>query len=93
LLTKVSSRTIEIDAYVDASGAKIQPNAVPGDFKWADLNHDGQITEKDRTYIGKPLPDYTYGLTVNLEYKNFDLTVFGQGVGGNQIFQDYAGWI
>ncbi len=77
----------EINAYVDASGAKIQPDAVPGDFKWADLNKDGKITEKDRTYIGKPLPDFTYGLTVNLEYKNFDLTVFGQGVGGNQIFQ------
>lgn len=77
----------EIDAYVGPDGSKIQPDAVPGDFRWKDLNNDGTITEKDRKYLGKPLPDYSYGITINLEYKNFDITAFGQGVGGNQIFQ------
>jgi TonB-dependent starch-binding outer membrane protein SusC len=77
----------EINAYTSSDGTVIQPNAQPGDFRWADLNDDGQITADDRKFIGKPLPDFTYGITVNLAYKGFDLTVMGQGVAGNQIFQ------
>lgn len=76
----------EIDAYTGANG-KIQPNAVPGDFKWVDVNKDGQITAEDRDYLGDPTPDWTYGFTANAGFKNFDLTVFGQGVADNKIFQ------
>ncbi|MEO8794878.1 MAG: TonB-dependent receptor [Daejeonella sp.] len=76
----------EIDAYTGTSGM-IQPNAKPGDFKWADLNSDGKIDQADREFIGDPTPNVTYGLTVNAGWKNFDLLVFGQGVAGNQIFQ------
>ncbi|RZJ70314.1 TonB-dependent receptor [Flavobacterium sp.] len=76
----------EIDSYVGPGGTAIQPGAVPGDFRWRDLNNDGQINGDDRKVIGKPLPDYTYGVTLNLEYKNFDLSIFGQGVAGNQIY-------
>tara|TARA_Y100001949_G_C15862474_1_gene275673 strand:- start:192 stop:773 length:582 start_codon:yes stop_codon:yes gene_type:complete len=65
----------------------IQPNAKPGDFMWQDTDGDGEITEADRTFIGDPTPNWTYGLTVNLAYKGFDLVVFGQGVAGNMIFQ------
>lgn len=57
-------------------------------FRWKDVNGDGTITADDRTFIGNPLPDFTFGFTLNLEYKNFDLLVFGQkGAVGNQIFQ------
>ena len=77
----------EVNAYANASGTPIQPNALPGDFRWKDINGDGKITADDRTFIGSPLPDYTFGFTVNLEYKHFDLLVFAQGVTGNQIFQ------
>ncbi|MFP9098729.1 SusC/RagA family TonB-linked outer membrane protein [Flavobacterium sp. RHBU_24] len=77
----------EIDGYKSADGTAIQPDAKPGDFKWADLDGDGTITEKDRKYLGQPMPDFTYGLTLNFEYKGVDLTLFGQGVGGNTIFQ------
>lgn len=77
----------EIDAYVDSNGNMIQPNAVPGDFKWRDINGDGSIDGDDRTFIGNPLPDLTYGFSFNLKYKEFDLLVFGQGVAGNQIYQ------
>lgn len=77
----------EIDAYAGKDGKPIQPNAVPGDFKWADLNNDGQITEADRTFIGDPIPDWSYGFTVSISWKNFDFLAFGQGVAGNQIFQ------
>ncbi|GAA0554627.1 TonB-dependent receptor [Chitinophaga japonensis] len=77
----------EVDNYVSSDGKKIQPNAVPGDFRWADLNGDGEINDQDRTFIGNPLPTWTYGLTVNAAYKGFDLVIFGQGAGGNKIFQ------
>lgn len=76
----------QINNYKSQSGALIQPNAKPGDIKFIDLNGDGQINNDDREIIGDPTPDFTYGMTVNLAYKGFDLVVLGQGVAGNQIF-------
>ena len=76
----------EVEAYAK-DGKKIQPNAKPGDFKWQDTDGDGVITEKDRVFLGNPMPTVTYGFTVNLGYKNFDFVLFGQGAGGNKIFQ------
>ncbi len=64
----------------------IQPKAVPGDIKYADVNGDGQITNKDEGNIGDPWPAWTYGLNLYCEYKGFDMTVFFQGVQGNKIF-------
>jgi len=60
--------------------------AQPGDFIYKDLNGDGVITDKDRDYIGSPHPDLTYGVNAKFEYKGFDLSIFGQGVYGNEIF-------
>lgn len=77
----------EVDNYLGPEGLPIQPNAQPGDFRWADLNGDGEITEEDRTFIGDPTPDWSYGFTFNAAYRGFDLLIFGQGVSGNQIFQ------
>ena len=58
-------------------------NATPGDIKYRDLNGDGIVTmDKDRTIIGKQFPDLSYALTCNLEWKNFDLSMFWQGVAG-----------
>ena len=77
----------EVNSYVNSEGTVIQPDAVPGDFKWLDVDDNGEITEDDRAFIGTPLPKYTFGLTLNLDYKNFDFMVFTQGVAGNKIFQ------
>jgi len=77
----------EIDSYVSSSGTVIQPSAQPGDFKWKDLNDDGTIDSDDRTYLANSIPKFTYGFTLNLDYKNFDFLVFGQGASGNKIFQ------
>lgn len=77
----------EIDSYVNSNGQRIQPNARPGDFKWADRDGNGVIGENDRTFIGDPTPNWTFGLTVSLNYKGVDFMAFGQGVAGNKIFQ------
>ena len=58
----------------------------PGKFKIRDVNEDGQINDDDRTIIGNPHPDFTYGVNLNLGYKDFDLTIFGNGSQGNDIF-------
>ena len=77
----------EINNYVNSSGTVIQPNAVPGDFKWVDLDDDGNIDSDDRDFLGSSIPKFTFGFTLNLDYKNFDLLVFAQGATGNKIFQ------
>lgn len=66
-----------------------QPNAGPGDIRFKDLNNDGVIDDQDQTFIGNPWPDYTFGLTANFGYKNFDLSLGLQGQVGNDIF---AAW-
>lgn len=77
----------EIAAYTNADGTPIQPNARPGDFRWTDVDGDGSITDLDKTFLGSNIPKYTYGLTLNLDFKGFDFMIFAQGAGGNQIFQ------
>ncbi|WP_319479776.1 TonB-dependent receptor [uncultured Draconibacterium sp.] len=61
-------------------------NSETGEAIIRDVSGDGQISDADMTYIGKAIPDFTYGISVNLEYKGFDLNIFGTGVGGNDIF-------
>jgi TonB-linked SusC/RagA family outer membrane protein len=65
---------------------------VAGRFKFRDVNGDGVINTKDLSIIGNPHPSFTYGLNINLTYKNFGLTLFGQGVQGNQIFNYVKYW-
>ena len=57
-----------------------------GDPTFADVDNDGQIADGDRTYIGDAIPDFTYGITLTAAYKGLDLTVFGTGSVGNDIF-------
>lgn len=59
-----------------------------GRIRYKDLNGDGKITHADRTWIGVPHPDFMYGLNINLEYKNFDLTMFWQGVYNTDVIND-----
>ncbi|WP_179004799.1 SusC/RagA family TonB-linked outer membrane protein [Winogradskyella forsetii] len=62
----------------------------PGDFKYRDVNGDGEITPDDRTKIGNPTPDFTYGFYLNLKYKNFTLGMDFQGVYGNEIYRNWG---
>lgn len=56
-------------------------NVFPGDIKYADLNGDGEITPDDKTVIGYQDPHYSFGITTSVNFKNFDLSFFIQGVG------------
>ncbi|MCU4156160.1 TonB-dependent receptor [Carboxylicivirga sp. A043] len=71
-----------------------------GDFRfkdqWTDKDNDGVLEEpdgvidsNDRTMIGNPIPDLFYGLNIDLEYKNWDMSIFFQGVQGNDIFNGF----
>ncbi|WP_254560495.1 SusC/RagA family TonB-linked outer membrane protein [Dyadobacter diqingensis] len=80
--------------YTSAEELKNQP-VVPGRsaigvIRYKDINGDGVITnggdKDDRTIIGNPFPKFTYGITNNVSYKNFDLSVTGSGSQGNQLY-------
>lgn len=61
----------------------------PGDIRFRDLNGDGVITDADRTDIGNPFPDFTYGFTGRIAYRGVDLSFLLQGVEGNELFAAY----
>lgn len=77
----------------DVDGSPTQDGAEPGFFKFADIDGDGEITPDDRTYIGNPNPDFTYGLNLALNYKGFDLSAFFFGSQGNEIFNYNRWWL
>jgi TonB-dependent starch-binding outer membrane protein SusC len=70
----------EIDESPDYINARI------GGWKIKDLNDDGIIDEKDKTYIGSPIPDFQMGLNLGMKYKNFDFTTFLFWNYGNEIY-------
>ena len=59
-----------------------------GRIRWRDLDSNGIINEKDQQWIFDPTPAFSYGINIYLEYKNFDLTMFWQGVQGVDIISD-----
>ncbi|HNW49848.1 MAG TPA: TonB-dependent receptor [Prolixibacteraceae bacterium] len=75
----------EVKAYTK-EGTMIQPKAVAGDVRFVDLNNDGLISDLDKTMIGKGMPDWTYGMNINAEWKGFDLSIMLQGTVGNDIY-------
>ncbi len=65
----------EIDAYINENGDMYQPDAVPGDYKWVDVDGDGDVDDDDRTDCGSGWAKMTYGASLNLDYKGFDFSV------------------
>lgn len=76
----------EVNAYVDDEGNKIQPTAKPGDFKYKDVNGDGQIDNLDYVYAGSYQPVAYFGINLGVTYKNFDLSVDIYGNVGNEVY-------
>jgi TonB-linked SusC/RagA family outer membrane protein len=66
------------------------PGTTPGDPKVRDVDGNGKIDENDRTIIGNPQPDFTYGVTNTFSFRNFDLSILLQGSKGNEIANQEA---
>ncbi|SEN28009.1 TonB-linked outer membrane protein, SusC/RagA family [bacterium A37T11] len=71
---------------VNGTTAKL-PNTLPGDIRYVDQNGDGVINDMDRVDLGDPFPHMNYAITIDLNYKRFDFSLLGQGVGRR------TGWI
>ncbi|MCT4586760.1 MAG: TonB-dependent receptor [Carboxylicivirga sp.] len=80
----------EVINYTDEFGTQIQPLAKPGDMRFKDINGDGKIDGDDRAVIGNPEPDFTFGVNLNFEYKNFDLGILFTGSYGNDVLNAIA---
>lgn len=72
----------EVDNHAKQEGAAV------GRIRWKDLDGSGTITEADQEWIYSPVPDFTYGFNIYMQYKNFDLTMFWQGVQGVDVISD-----
>lgn len=72
----------------EADNHAVQESAAPGRIRWRDLDKNGEINEKDQQWIYDPTPAFSYGLNIYLEYKDFDFTMFWQGVQGVDVISD-----
>lgn len=67
-------------------GYKIDGFDADGNFIFSDTDNNGIVNANDKVILGNPIPDFNYGLNISMTYKDFDLTMFFQGVYGNEIF-------
>ena len=76
----------EVYAHTNEHGKLIQPDAQPGDIRFLDLNHDGQLNDSDKKYIGNPYPDLLLGFNIGLNWRGWDFAANFYGTFGNDIF-------
>ncbi|MBT8221101.1 MAG: SusC/RagA family TonB-linked outer membrane protein, partial [Bacteroidia bacterium] len=82
----VTDGIYQTQSEIDASGLNDKiATPRPGDFRWKDINGDGDIDAADRTVIGNYLPDFTYGITNTFTYDNFSFSFLIQGVEGSEV--------
>jgi len=72
----------------DVTGSPTQSSAAPGRHKFADVNGDKKIDANDRTHFGNPNPDFTAGLNLGVNYKNFDFFMFMYASVGNDVINN-----
>ena len=77
---------LQNQAEANEYNAKYGTTSKPGDFRFVDVNGDNKITSDDRTNIGNGVPDWTFGLNFDADWKGFDLSLFFQGVSGADVF-------
>ena len=76
-------------AEIDNSPKNTLATVTPGDLKFVDVDGNGEITPADRTMIGNPTPDVTYGINFSVGYKNWELGVDMMGQAGNEIYRTW----
>ncbi len=76
----------DVNNHATEASLGITPANALGNVMYKDLNGDGKIDQSDETFIGSPIPKFTYGYNLNVSYKSIDLGVFFQGSYGNKIF-------
>jgi len=76
-------------AEIDNSPKDTLATVTPGDLKFVDVDGNGEITPADRTMIGDPTPDVTYGINFSVGYKNWELGVDMMGQAGNEIYRTW----
>lgn len=76
----------QVNDYVNARGEMLQPDAKAGDVIFRDLNGDGVIDDADRTKIGKGMPDWTFGLSLAVEWRGIDFSALFHATVGNDIY-------
>ena len=76
----------------EVTGAPAQAGAGPGRFRYEDINGDKKIDAEDRTIIGDPNPDFTYGINLGGDYKGLDIAAFFYGVSGRDAFNTVRWW-
>ena len=86
LVTSAQGNYIQLNAQQEAGTS-------PGDIKFKDLNGDGIINDLDRTIIGKPLPDFIYGLDIQLEYRQWDFSLFLNGMHNLEVYNQTYSYI
>lgn len=79
----------EAEGYVNSKGERYQPAAMAGDLKRVDLNGDGTINDDDKTFLGSSIPAVSVGLSLQVDYKGFDLSMLLQGDLGYSIYNNY----
>lgn len=83
----------EIDEANASAGGNYQNAAAVGRYRFADINNDGRITADDQRILGSPHPDFTVGLDLGLQYKNFDFNMFVYASQGNEVWAAYRRYL
>jgi len=76
----------EIDNYKSPNGVILQPDAIPGDFRFENVNGDDRIDDADRVMLGSPIPKFLFGLTASAGFRQWDASLVIQGVSGNKLY-------
>ncbi len=79
----------EIDDWIAAGNGVLQSSPQPGDVKYYDVNHDGQINDSDKVNLGDGMPDFNFGFSLGFDYKGLDFSMTANAQTGNQIVQTY----
>ena len=79
----------EIKDWIAAGNGVLQSDVKPGDVKYFDINHDGQINDNDKVNLGNGMPKFTYGFSLGFDWKGLDFSMQANGSAGFKIVQSY----